>query len=421
MKILFLHSFYAPDFVGGAEVVLQSLVEGLAAQGIGVAVLATGQRPGLHREEVNGITVWRAGLRNVYWHKPSAVSRYKLFRLAWRLLDIYNPLMRRYVADVIAAEKPSVASVHNLAGWSVSAWSILLRERVPIVQVLHDYQLMCRGLMFRKGANCGAQCYSCKLMRLPYRQMSSRLSGVVGVSRAVLDPLLKAGYFRAVPDTRVIHNSRTLEELTAQAPSPEVRQKNAPFRFGYIGALAQHKGIELLLRTFAHQPPPNSELWIAGSGDTHYTSTLTTAAAAAPVRFVGQVSAGQFIPSVDVLIVPSLWREPLGTVIIEAMAFGIPVIASSVGGNAEMIGDGINGVLFHPDRPDELSSAMFRLSTEPELRSRMRAAARQASRSFTDRQRFLDEHLNACRAAEKRESRSHVSCPVDTAGADKPA
>ena len=297
--------------------------------------------------------------------------------------------MRQYVADVVAAEKPSVASVHNLTGWSASAWSVLLCEHVPVVQVLHDYQLMCRGLMFRKGRDCNAQCYSCRLMRLPHRQMSGRIAGVVGVSRAVIDRLLKAGYFRAVSDIRVIHNSRTLEELTAGVAVAEPRKTNMPFRFGYIGALAPHKGIEMLLRAFAQQPPPNSELWVAGTGDGHYVSTLTTIAAGAPVRFAGQVSAARFIPSVDVLIVPSLWREPLGTVIIEAMTFGIPVIASAVGGNSEIIKDGVNGILFHPDRPEGLSSAMFRTSKDRELCSRMRAAAREASRPLTDRQRFL--------------------------------
>lgn len=396
-----MNSFYAPDLVGGAEVVLQSLVEGIASQGIGVAVLTTTNRPGLYREEINGIPVWRAGLRNLYWHKPSARSPLFLSRQIWRVLDIYNPLMRRFVADVVEAEKPSVVSVHNLAGWSASAWSVLLNKGVPVVQVLHDYQLMCRGLMFRRGTDCRTQCSGCSLMRLPHKQMSRHLSGVIGVSCSVLERLVDAGYFKGVSEKVVVHNARSREELGGEFAGFEEQQAHTPFRFGYIGALAPHKGIEILIRSYAQTPPLNTELWIAGEGGGEYTSKLNEMAKGAPIKFVGKAAAAEFLRSVDVVVVPSLWNEPLGTVVIEAMAFGKPVIASLVGGNPEMITDGVNGLLFKADSPNEMLSAMQRLSTDKTLCKRMGTEAKRSSHCFMNRQRFVEEHLNVYRSAEK--------------------
>jgi glycosyltransferase involved in cell wall biosynthesis len=402
LKILFLNSFYAPDIVGGAEVVLQSLVEGIASQGIDVAVLTTTDQSGLHRDEVNGVPVWRAGVRNIYWHKPSPLSRSFLARQFWRLIDIYNPFMRQYISDVVIAEKPTVASVHNLAGWSASAWSALLHNNIPIVQILHDYQLMCRGLMFKAGIDCRRQCLSCNLIRHPHKRISAHISGVVGVSHSVLNRLLDAGYFKGVLEKRVIYNSRTRDELNGNHDASRHNMEHTPLRFGYIGALAQHKGVELLVRSFVQAAIPDTELYIAGTGDTAYTERLKEIARISRVRFLGQVHPAEFFLLADVIVVPSLWNEPLATVVIEAMAFGKPVIASAVGGNPEMIIDGVNGIIFDPNHPDQLISAIQRLKDDHILYEHMSRETVQRSRLFTDRLRFVRQHLEAYCAAEQR-------------------
>ncbi len=402
MKILFLNSFYAPDLVGGAEVVLQSLVEGIASQGIDVTVLTTTDQRGLHRDAINDIPVWRAGLRNLYWHKQSAQPRAFLARQFWRLIDIYNPLMGRYIADVIREERPTVASVHNLAGWSASAWSALLRKNIPIVQILHDYQLMCRGLMFSEGADCQRQCFGCSLLRMPHKRLSAHLSGVVGVSQSALNRLLNAGYFKGVQEKTVIYNSRTREELDINGDEPPLYLEHNPLRFGYIGALAQHKGIELLVQSFTKAALQDAELYIAGSGDAAYTAKLNEIARTARVKFLGQMHAAEFFNLVDIIVVPSLWNEPLATVVIEAMAFGKPVIASAVGGNPEMITDGVNGIIFDPNHPNQLISAMRLLKRDHLLLEHMSREAAHRSHLFTDRQRFTRQHLEIYSKVEQR-------------------
>ena len=80
----------------------------------------------------------------------------------------------------------------------------------------------------------------------------------------------------------------------------------------------------------------------------------------------------------DVLVAPSR-QEPFGTVLAEAMAAGTPVVATRVGGLAEVVDDGVTGRLVGPGRPDELADAVLEVLRE---RDRMGAAARERAQRF---------------------------------------
>jgi starch synthase len=80
----------------------------------------------------------------------------------------------------------------------------------------------------------------------------------------------------------------------------------------------------------------------------------------------------------DVLVAPSL-QEPFGTVISEAMAVGTPVVATRVGGLAEVVDDGVTGLLVEPGQPDALAAAVLEVLGR---RDAMSTAARQAARRF---------------------------------------
>ena len=80
----------------------------------------------------------------------------------------------------------------------------------------------------------------------------------------------------------------------------------------------------------------------------------------------------------DVLVAPSR-QEPFGTVLAEAMAAGTPVVATRVGGLAEVVADGVTGRLVTPGRPDELAAAVLEVLA---ARGRMGAAARERAQRF---------------------------------------
>src|SRR5690606_16509887 len=112
MKMLYINALYAPYIAGGAEISLKLIVEGMQAKGHEAVVLSTMPEPGLRVDRVDGVRVYRVGLRNDYW--PFTEERPpKLRRLFWHLRDVYNAAMGAQVGEVLRLEKPTVVSCHN--------------------------------------------------------------------------------------------------------------------------------------------------------------------------------------------------------------------------------------------------------------------------------------------------------------------
>ena len=85
----------------------------------------------------------------------------------------------------------------------------------------------------------------------------------------------------------------------------------------------------------------------------------------------------------DVLVHASVIPEPFGQVVVEGMAAGLPVIASNEGGPAEVITNGVDGLLVAPADPEGLAAVLRRVATDSELRRRLGEQARCSARAFT--------------------------------------
>lgn len=387
MKLLFLNTLYAPHIGGGAEVMLQTMVEGLQRRGHVVQVLSTGPDAGLNGDSHNGVPVLRAGLRNLYW--PFGDPRPgTLRRLAWHALDRYNRGMRDVLAQVLAQSEPDLVVCHNLAGWSIAAWDAIRAAGVPIVQILHDQYLTCpRGMRFHKGRQCQQQCGACALLRRSHAQASAQVDTVVGVSHYQLAALVDAGYF-AHSQRYVVYNCAPF--VPGQEASAPVTQRR-PLRFGFIGALTPNKGVEWLIEQFQKQAL-DASLLIAGRGEATYVNILKSLADPQHVHFVGYRNASGFFSEIDVAVVPSVGPESFGLVALEACAHHLPVIVSTRGGLVEIVRDGLNGLHCSPERPDSLGEAIRRLAEDAPLRQRLASRARESVASMLSVERMLDEY-----------------------------
>ena len=387
MKILFLNAFYAPHIGGGAEVILRHLAEGLQRRGCEVAVLATGPDAGLSMQLQDGVRVYRAGLANHYWHYTQQRPG-RLARLGWHYRDRYNADMRQHVREVIQREQPEIVVSNNLTGWSISAWDEITAAGLPIVQVLHDLYLLCpKDTMFNHGKSCQRQCGLCSVFRLGYARASAQVATVIGVSRFVLERITTQGYFSRARQ-HVVHN-RT-PSTTGQNSKPKLRNSH-PLRFGYIGTLSENKGVGWLIEQF-QRLEIDARLDIAGRGKLDYESKLKAMADPSKVSFLGYCDSDEFMQSIDVLVVPSLWAEPFGLVAVEGCANNLPVIASNMGGLPEIIRDEYNGLLCSPDDPDSLGIAMLWLYIDGGLRQRLAGQARASVLSLLDMERMLDQY-----------------------------
>jgi 2-deoxystreptamine N-acetyl-D-glucosaminyltransferase/2-deoxystreptamine glucosyltransferase len=97
--------------------------------------------------------------------------------------------------------------------------------------------------------------------------------------------------------------------------------------------------------------------------------------------FVEHSAVPAVLASLDVLVLPSAYEE-MGSVLVEAMASGLPVVASAVGGIPEVVRDGETGLLVPPGDVGALAGVLDRLAADPELRARLAEGARVRARGY---------------------------------------
>lgn len=353
MKPLFISSLYHPNQVGGAEKVVRILAEGMLQHGDSPVVVTTQDGPGDRVAQVDGVKVHYIGLKNIYW-PHSRRERPGIAKALWHGIDRYNTLMARAVARVLDIEKPDVVNTHNLTGFSCAVWNSVKSRRLPLIHTLHDYSLMCpRTSMFKDGGNCQGQCTTCALYTSPSKRMSQKVDHVVGVSRFTLERHLASGYFQAARQAHVIHNG------LPGHPSADPRQERPgrPLQLGYVGQLTPQKGIRELVGQMGDWQSGQCELLVAGKGTAAYEAMLR-AEAPKNVRLLGFVDPDEVYRAIDLLVVPSLWEEPLATTVLEAYMHGVPVIVSRRGGLPEMVDEGRTGMVYEPLEPGSLRQAI---------------------------------------------------------------
>jgi len=378
-KIVFVANQYYPNVVGGAELTLQILAEALSRFGTDIVVISLSPTSCDSQDEVNGIRVYRVAVRNSYY--PFAGGQSATKRLLWHLRDVYNRPMAARVGAILDSERPDAVSTHNLGGFSVAVWGVAKSRGVAIIHTLHDYYLLCpRTTLLRRGRNCLRQCASCRVLSIPKQAASRDVDLVVGVSQFVLDAHLKRGLF---PNARakVIYNARPL----SAGPADTLRSHdNGTLRIGFIGRIEEEKGIEVLLRAVTQLPRGAWGLRVGGRApNPGYLDNLRTLYPLQEVEYLGYVNQADFFPTLDILVVPSIWNEPLGVVVFEAMGYGIPVIGSRVGGIPEIIEGSGAGWLFECGSAEELARLLRETIHAPQMLASMRDACLERANLFT--------------------------------------
>lgn len=279
--------------------------------------------------------------------------------------------------------------------------SFLLRERIDLVHLNNDPT---RGLedWLPAAALLRRPCISHVRgpFALPRRALARRIAGgfaaVVPVSAAMAEIARGQG----LPDARirVIHDGIDADAFRARVrtPAAEVRRALGIAPDGFVVSLVAHlrrwKGHLLALDAAARLPASERarlQLLFVGAApkeDPHFEGELRARAEAigiaAQVRFLGaRDDAPDLIAASDVLLLASTDPEPFGLVLLEAMCVGRPVVASRIGGPAEIVAPGA-GLLFDPRDPATLASALAQLAGDADLRRRIGDAGRERARTF---------------------------------------
>jgi glycogen(starch) synthase len=150
-------------------------------------------------------------------------------------------------------------------------------------------------------------------------------------------------------------------------------------RVVYLGRLVRAKGIETLVAAVARVRAPGMQLLLVGDGpDRARIERLAARLGVADRIHITGFVAHEHVPAVlasaDLLVLPSLYEE-LGTVLVEALQAGVPVVASRVGGIPEVVEHGVTGLLVEPREPGALAAAIDAVLGDDRLASRLGANA----------------------------------------------
>jgi glycosyltransferase involved in cell wall biosynthesis len=158
---------------------------------------------------------------------------------------------------------------------------------------------------------------------------------------------------------------------------PEPPARPGPIRrIGTLGRLREVKGVDLLLDAYLRLERPEVTLDFGGPADSPWGDSFLARHDGTPgVRFVGEIDARPFLDSLDMFVLPSR-SEGMSNALLEAMACGLPIVATDVGSNSELLGRGTSGVLVAPE-PAAIAAGIRTLVDDP-LRARALGTAARA-------------------------------------------
>lgn len=386
-RVLLVNNLYTPHVQGGAELSVQYLAEALAREGLLPSILTVGD--GNPEETVNGVAVHRVTDRRVRFRhallaRPSRTLQY--------LQTLVQPSMVEAFEACVRGIAPDIIHTNNLGAFTTAIWTKAKALKIPVVHTLRDFSLICRGPLFRDGKPCTNRCMGCSIPTSIHKWRSIHVDAVVGNSRNTLEHHVRFGYFR---------NARIRESIWNIVPNPPSKPRDytsTDLRIGFLGRFAPEKGLDLLIEAF-NRLPDRFRLVLAGRIPEEWVLSRISPSARSRVDLLGYVPAEDALQSMDLVVVPSLWHEPLARTILEGMSYGLCVIASSLGGSPELIQSGQNGFLFDPDGGGEALASLIsgldvervsRIGTEAHSFSRNFRAEEISSRYIAIYRRLLD-------------------------------
>ncbi len=176
----------------------------------------------------------------------------------------------------------------------------------------------------------------------------------------------------------------------AEFGEPPARTDHAGVTVLFVGRLdPSQKGLEFLVRALARLPASaDVHLRLVGEdwgGLANVRALASQLGVRDRIALIGSLSRAELLQEYarsDLFVLPSRF-EPFGIVLLEAMAAGLPVIASRVGGIPEVVADGETGLLVEPGDVEGLAGAMLRLAMDPALRASLGSRGRERARSYS--------------------------------------
>lgn len=390
MKILIANKFFFRN--GGSEVVMFQEREFLKRNGVEIVDFSMQDNRNVDSPQTSYFVTHQA-------YGESGQGAAGKLRSAVRL--IHSPEAVKKIGAVIDAERPDIVHCHNIYHQlTPSIIGAAKRRGVPIVLTLHDYKTVCPTYLRLRDNHVCSDCLDDGFMHVIRNRCAD---GSLGKSALL--------YVEAVVQ-KLLGNYEKVDVVLA--PSRFMANSVSPLRFpkkrvrllyngidvnsvapsatdgGYVlyfGRLSQEKGVHTLLEAHAMMRD-KVDLVVAGTGPLEKQLKEKFP----EVKYTGHITGDALratIENASVVVVPSEWYENCPMSVLEAMAYGKPVIASNIGGIPELVVHGETGLLFEPGIKDMLHSQLLALMNDAHRRRQYGAAGRKRVESH-----FSLEHHN---------------------------
>lgn len=370
MRILHVNKFLYRR--GGAEAYMEDLADLQVAAGHRVAFFGMAHPENTHLE-------YAAHFPAHIEMEPPPPDLAGRLRGVGRML--YSTSASRGMEAVLADFRPDVVHLHNIYHQlSPSVLRPVARRRLAAVMTLHDYKLACPSYQF---LDHGRICEACLGGRFQHAVLRRCKDGSLGASAALAGELFLHTVTRAYDPVRIfVCPSRFLAGKMRQAGVYPARLRHVPHFIDtegmavkstpggpalVAGRLSPEKGVDVAIRAIAMVP--EGLLEVAGTGpEEERLRRLADAVAPGRVRFhglLGKEDVHRLMLAASVVVLPSRWYENQPMVVLEALARGVPVVGSDLGGLPELVDPGKTGALVPPDAPRALADALRPFLADP--------------------------------------------------------
>lgn len=356
MRVLLLN-YEFPPVGGGAGYATAKIAAGLVEKGIDAEILTSrinGEEDGglVESVPVHRVSSWRVdihdcGLRGAYTYVlAAALKRRKLHAQRHYDLEHYFFSLPTGLLSLLPSVAEHVPYIVSLRGSDVPGYD----PHNTKIERLHA------------------------LMKPLTRRIWQRASKVVALSEALAETARQTA---PDIDIEVIPNGIDTEQFSP----PEQRAREAPMRLITVARLLKRKGIHTILQACARPSRLPVQLQIIGTGPyesrlREMVDELNLSDRVQLLGFVPNEELPAYYRKADIFVLPSA-TESFGLVFAEAMACGLPIAASNVGGIPETVRDGVDGLLCPPDDPMALRENLVRLMSDFETREEIGQSQRQ--------------------------------------------
>lgn len=371
---IFTETYY--PVMGGGETQARALAEGLAARGFEVMVLTRRSDASFRKTERFG---------SVKVHRLPPVGSQHLKKWGFMLTSLLALMRMRRQYDLIF--------VSGFRALGISAMIIRLLLKKPCVLKADSLGEM-SGDFFSAGLAIYGLRPSSPGVRLFLRARNSllrRADCFVAISSAVFSELVgrgvSPGKIAEIPNSVDVARFCPVDAQQKRLLRQVLHLPENGTIVIYTGRLVSYKGLPLLLEVWRaiKSSCQQVHLVLVGTGglDIHNCEAELKAYVAAnevqeSVRFTGRVhNVHEYLQAADIFVFPTE-REAFGISLIEAMACGLPVVSTPVGGVKDILQDRQNGLVVQPENPQQLLEALGALITDSSLATRLGQAARQA-------------------------------------------